>query len=138
METAGMFAPETPAAARERYESLRPAAQTVVESVARTVTDDQESFQQFTSDAAHAVAADALFAALLEVQVGRRAEYVEWCGDQSVDPVELGSDSVDNVVWHAPQFAETPIAATYQDQREAAVETLRQQAFGRLYREVVR
>ncbi|WP_233516936.1 DUF5809 family protein, partial [Haloferax sp. Atlit-6N] len=48
--------------------------------------------------------------------------------------ITLGSDDVDRVAWHAAPFAETVVAATFQNEREAAVGTLRKQAFSRLYR----
>ncbi len=48
-----------------------------------------------------------------------------------------GSDSVDNVVWHVAPFADRVVAATFQEERDAAVGTLRRQAFGSVYREVV-
>jgi len=54
-----------------------------------------------------------------------------------VDLTVFGSEDVDNVVWHAPPFADAAIAATFQDERDAAVATLRRQAFGRLYRDAL-
>jgi len=43
-----------------------------------------------------------------------------------------GSDNVDRVVWHA--FDGEAVAATFQQEEQAAISTLRRQAFGRLYR----
>ena len=54
-----------------------------------------------------------------------------------IEVVEFGSEHVDNVVWHEARIADTVLAATYQDERGAAVETLRRQALGRVYRDVV-
>jgi hypothetical protein len=42
---------------------------------------------------------------------------------------------VERVVWHVPPFADAAVAATFQDERDAAVATLRRQAFGRCYRD---
>jgi hypothetical protein len=47
---------------------------------------------------------------------------------------ELGSPNVDRVAWHAAPFADEAVATTFQNEREAAVGTLRRQAFSRLYR----
>ena len=48
----------------------------------------------------------------------------------------IESENVDNVAWHAPPFADA-VAATFQNEEDAAVETLRRQAFGRVYRELL-
>jgi hypothetical protein len=46
----------------------------------------------------------------------------------------FGSGDVDRVVWHAAPFAGEVVAATFQNERDAAVGTLRRQAFTRGYR----
>ncbi|MFC5970865.1 DUF5809 family protein [Halomarina salina] len=135
METEGLLAPESPADAREQYADLATAAATVVkESVRRMEFDRVERDERLTNDV-YATAHDALFASLLTVQVGTREEFETWCDDHpDYDRHVEGSDTVENVVWHAVPFAETVVAATYQNEREAAVGTLRRIAFGRLYR----
>ena len=136
METQGTFAPETIADAREAYEDVGPAAQTVVRETARAMEFDREEYRdRVTSDVVE-TARDALFASLLTVRVGTAEEFEDWCAERPAYEVRVeGSDSVDFVVWHAAPFAETIVAATFQNEEAAAVGTLRRQAFGRIYRE---
>jgi hypothetical protein len=135
METEGVFDPETLAAAREAYESVGPAAQTVVRETASAMDFDREEYRdRVTSDVVE-TARDALFASLLVVHVGDREAFEAWCADADVDVTVLGSDEVDRVVWHVAPFADAAVAATFQAERDAAVATLRRQAFGRLYRD---
>ena len=140
MDTEGEFAPATPAAARERYETVGPTAQVVVKEIAKAMDMDAEEYdRRVTSDVVE-TARDVLFASLLEVRVGTRTEFEEWLGSSEYDEAavwEAGSEHVDNVVWHATPAADTVVAATFQDQRRAAVGTLRRQAFGRVYRDLV-
>jgi hypothetical protein len=137
METEGQFSPTTAAQARDRYESLGSTAQVVVKEIAKAMKLDAEAYRERVTGEVVETARDVLFAESLSVTVGSRAEFEDWRGgaDHAVEVV--GSENVDNVVWHAPAFAETAVAATYQSERDAAVSTLRRQAFGRIYREVV-
>jgi hypothetical protein len=137
MDTEGSFAPETPTAARERYESLRPVAQIVVSEVTNAMGFDAEEYDRRVTGEVIETARDALFASSLAVHVGTREEYESWLSETDREVHEVGSEHVDNVVWHAPPFADQAVAATFQDERRAAVDTLRRQAFGRIYREVV-
>ncbi|MEF8814553.1 MAG: DUF5809 family protein [Halovenus sp.] len=137
METEGIFAPETPAAARDRFASLAPAAKTVLREVGRELSMDTGTYQEQIDDDLRLTAQESIFASLLAVRVGTRTEYEQWRETADVGIVEVGSENVDHVVWHAPPFADTAVAATFQNEREAAVGTLRRQAFGRLYRDVV-
>lgn len=138
MDIEGTIAPATADAARERYEAFGPTAQVVVKEVAKAMEMDAEEYRdRVTSDVVE-TARDALFASLLEVHVGTRAEFDEWTADHDEYAVhEAGSEHVDNVVWHAAPATETVVAATFQDEREAAVGTLRRQAFGRVYQDLV-
>lgn len=138
METEGVFAPETREAARERYEELGTAAGETVRAVAREMSFDSAEYDRRVTDDVRATAQDALFASLLAVQVGTRAEYERFRESHEGELVEVGSEGVDRVVWHNPPWSDTAVAATFQHERQAAVTTLRQQAFGRLYSEVVR
>jgi hypothetical protein len=135
METEGVYAPETVDEASAAYEDAGPAAQVVVRETVRAMEFDREEYRdRVTSDVVE-TARDALFASLLAVHVGDRTEFDEWCEDHpDYELHETGSENVDNVVWHAAPFAETAVAATYQQERDAAVGTLRRQAFGRIYR----
>lgn len=134
MHTRGVFVPETEAEARERYERLGPVAQTVVRETAKGMAFDREEYDERVTPEVVARVRDALFASLLEVTVGSREEFDDWAESHDGDVSVVGSGNVDNVAWHAPPFAEA-VAATFQEEEDAAVETLRRQAFGRIYRE---
>jgi hypothetical protein len=137
METEGQFSPPTVAAARDRYESLGSTAQVVVKEVAKAMGLDAEEYRERVTGEVVETARDVLFAESLSVTVGSRAAFDEWCADTDYEVEVIGADNVENVVWHAPEFAETAVAATYESERDAAIGTLRRQAFGRIYREVV-
>ncbi|MFB6307976.1 MAG: DUF5809 family protein [Haloarculaceae archaeon] len=137
MHTQGSFAPETAAEASERYERLGSTAQVVVREIARAMELDAEEYDRRVTDEVVETAHDALFASSLLVRAGSRTEFAEWCEDRDVEIVEIGSENVDNVAWHHAPFADAVVAATYQGEQQAAVDTLRRQAFGRLYREVL-
>jgi hypothetical protein len=137
MDTEGLFAPETAEAARERYEALGPSAQTVVKEVTRAMEFDATEYDERVSGDVVETARDALFASMLEVRVGSRAEFEDWRESADCEVTEVGNENVDNVVWHVAPFADEAVAATFHDERRAAVGTLRRQAFGRIYREVL-
>ncbi|MFC7058012.1 DUF5809 family protein [Halovenus salina] len=137
METDGLFAPETAAEANAQFETLAPAASEVVRAVAKEMGFDTGEYDDRVTGEVIETAREALYASLLEVRIGDREEYYEWCDDHECEPVEVGSQNVDRVVWHAAPFAETAVAATFQEEREAAVATLRRQAFGRLYADML-
>lgn len=137
MDTEGLFAPETAAAARERYEALGPSAQTVVKEVTRAMAFDATEYDDRVTGEVVETARDALFASMLEVRVGTREEYEQWHESTTVDVTEVGNENVDGVVWHVAPFADEAVAATFHEKRRAAVGTLRRQAFGRIYREVL-
>lgn len=138
METEGVFAPETVEEARDAYESVGPAAQVVVRETAKAMDFDRDEYRERVTSEVVMTARDALFASLLVVSVGEREEYEAWCEDHPDYEVhEVGNENVDRVVWHVAPFAETVVAATFQHEQEAAVGTLRRQAFGRIYREYV-
>jgi len=139
MDTEGEFAPATAAAARERYAALGSTAQVVVREVAKAMAMDADEYDRRVTSDVIETARDALFASLLEVRVGSRAEYESWLAEEGYDETaveEVGSEHVGNVVWHAAPTGAV-VAATFQDERRAAVETLRRQAFGRVYRDLV-
>ncbi|WP_436925851.1 DUF5809 family protein [Halosimplex amylolyticum] len=138
MDTEGTIAPATADEARERYEALGSTAQVVVKEVAKAMAMDADEYRERVTSDVVETARDALFASMLEVYVGTREEFDEWTAENDGFAVtEVGSEHVDNVVWHVAPAAETVVAATFQDEREAAVGTLRRQAFGRVYRELV-
>ncbi|MEF8856567.1 MAG: DUF5809 family protein [Haloplanus sp.] len=137
MTTEGVFEPETLADARDAYESVGPAAQTVVRETASAMEFDREEYRDRVTSEVVETARDALFASLLVVHVGDREAFESWreATDADLDLTVFGSEDVANVVWHAAPFADAAVAATFQDERDAAVATLRRQAFGRLYRD---
>ena len=136
MHTDGVFAPETAAEARELYESVGPAAQTVVRETARAMEFDRDEYRDRVTSEVVETARDALFASLLAVHVGEYEEFEAWLPDHpEYEAVTLGSEDVSRVVFHPVPFAETVVAATFESEEAAAVATLRRQAFGRLYRE---
>ena len=136
METHGLLAPDEATAAREQYEQVGPAAQTVVKETAKAMRFDRGEYEERVTGEVVETARDALFASLLEVQTGGREEF-EGAIPDSFDVVEEGSENVDNVAWHVAPAAETVVAATYQREEAAAVATLQRQAFGKVYRELI-
>ncbi|MBV0924309.1 hypothetical protein KTS45_08855 [Halomicroarcula limicola] len=137
METEGQFSPTTVAEAQDRYEALGPTAQVVVKEVAKAMGLDAEEYRDRVTSEVVETARDVLFAESLAVTVGTAEEFEAWAADADHEVTVVGADNVDNVVWHAPEFAEEAVAATFQSERQAAVGTLRRQAFGRIYSEVV-
>ncbi|QZX98267.1 DUF5809 family protein [Halobaculum rubrum] len=151
MDTEGTLAPATPAAAREEYDTLVPAAKVAVREATRAMAFDREEYAERVTGEVIETVRDALFASLLRVHVGTREEYEAWLDDHPEYESDVaGSDNVDNVVWHPVAFApdgegegersertKPVVAATWQAEREAALGTLRRRAFGRAYRPVV-
>ncbi|MFW5903475.1 MAG: DUF5809 family protein [Halolamina sp.] len=137
-DTTGWVDPDTETEAREVYESLEPTARSVVRETAKAMAFDRSEYETRVTPEVVETVRDALFASLLAVTVGSREAFENWREDYDGEVVEIGSENVDRVVWHAPGFADEAVAATFQDEPDAAIGTLRRQAFGRLYREVVR
>jgi hypothetical protein len=137
METEGLLAPETVEAARSHYEALGPQAQVLVKEVAKAMALDADAYEQRVDADVVATAREVMFASRLEVHTGTRAEFDAWVADREESVTELGSEHVDHVAWHRAQAVGEIVATTYQNERAAAVETLRRQALGRCYREVL-
>lgn len=138
MEREGFLAPETETEARTAYGDLVDAARTVTREVGKAMGFDHEEFDERLTEEVVLTAHDALFASLLTVRIGSREEFEQWRADADCEVVVLGSEQVGGVAWHVAPFADLAVAATFEQNREATVGTLRRQAFGRLYREVVR
>ncbi|WP_435183245.1 DUF5809 family protein [Halobellus sp. EA9] len=135
MESHGTLSPASIEEARAAFEAAGPTAQRVVRETAKAMEFDREEYRERVTSAVVERVRNALFADRLAVRTGSRAEFESWVEDHPDYDVEtIGSDDVDRVAWHAAPFAETALAATFQNEPEAAVETLRRQAFGRLYR----
>jgi hypothetical protein len=133
MDVEGSLSPDTESEARAVYEAVGPTAQLVVKEVAKAMDFDREEYRERVTSGVVETARDVLFAAELEVRVGSREEFEAFCEGFDGDVVERGSEHVEMVAWHVAPFAETVVAATFADEREAAVGTLRRQAYGELY-----
>ncbi len=139
MRTEGVFAPESEAEARDAFESVGPAAQVVVRETTRAMEFDREEYHERVTGDVIETARDALFASLLTVHVGDRADWEQWQADHPDFSVHVnGSEHVENVVWHVAPVAQTAVAATFQEEEEAAIGTLRRQAFGRIYDDLLK
>ncbi|ELZ23210.1 DUF5809 family protein [Natrinema limicola] len=136
MHTEGTFAFESVEDARATYDAVGPAAQTVVREVAKAMAFDREEYDERVTGDVVETARDALFASLLEVHIGSRSEFEDWCETYNGEVTRVGHEAVDHVVWHVGPDDEA-VAATFQNEKAAAVATLRRQAFGRLYRDLV-
>jgi hypothetical protein len=135
VERDGVFEPETLESAREAYGSVGPAAKTTVRETATAMDFGKEEYRdRVTSDVVE-TARDAIFASLLVARVADYETFDSWRDEAGVDVTVLGSPDVDRVGWHVAPFGDAAVAATFQDEREAAVATVRRQAFGRLYRD---
>jgi hypothetical protein len=152
MHAEGQLSPASATAARREYADLAGAARTVTRETAKAMGFDREEYADRVDDDVRATVRDALFASLLEVRVGDRDEFEEWRAGFDGDLRVMGSDEVDNVTWHVVPFGAdgpptrgaddgdvTPVAvaATFQDEPDAAVATLRRSVFGRVYRDVI-
>lgn len=139
MDTEGSLAPETPAEAREEYGTLVPAAKVAVREAAKAMEFDREEYAERVTGEVIGTVRDALFASLLRVHVGTREEFDAWLDEHPEFEADVaGSENVERVVWHPVPFAGeggVAVAATFHDEREAALGTLRRRAFGRIYRE---
>lgn len=130
-----MLAPGTVEEARAAYREVSPAAREVVRETARAMGFDAEEYRERVSGDVVGTAREALFASLLTVRVGTIEEFDDWRAGYDGDCTVIGSEQVDRAVWHAVPFADTAVAATFQEEEDAAVSTLRRQAFGRHYRD---
>jgi hypothetical protein len=137
MHTRGSLAPETVDEARERYETLGSTAQVLLKQVAKAMSFDESEYERRVTPEVIETAREVLFADDLRVHVGTRQEYEAWLEDREYETTEHGSPNVTRVAWHPAPFAGEVVAATFEHEADAAVETLRRQAFGGLYREVL-
>ena len=135
MRTEGTFAPESWEAARDRFDAVGSTAQTVVREVAKAMEFDREEYDERVTGDVVETARQAIFAEELAVHVDEWEAFESWRETYPPDVHVVGSDNVDRVAWHAAPFAGTAVAATFQDEPEAAVATTRRMAFNRIYRE---
>ena len=140
METKGSFAPATVEEARDRYAEAGEAARVVVRETAKAMGFDGAEYDERVTGEVIETARDALVAALLTVHFADRETFEACVDEREFTPEQvtvLGSEHVDNVVWHAAPFADAVVAATFQNEPEAAAGTLRRNAFGRIYRDAL-
>lgn len=116
------------------YEGLAPVAQTIVRELARSMEFDRAEYNNRVSTTVVETARNAMFASLLEVKVGTKADLNKWQSEIPYDVVCAGSEHVDNAAWHNAPFADQAVAVTFQNEPDAAVGTLRRMAFNRIYR----
>ncbi|MFB6252486.1 MAG: DUF5809 family protein [Halobellus sp.] len=135
MDTQGALSPEALEEAQAVYEAAGPTAQQVVRETAKAMAFDREEYRERVTSEVIERARNVLFAERLSVTVGSRAAFEEWREAHPTYDVELqGSDNVERLAWHSAPFAETVVAVTFQNEPEAAIGTVRRQAFGRIYR----
>jgi hypothetical protein len=135
MDTDGTLSPESLAEARAAFEAAGPTAKQVVREVAKAMEFDREEYRDRVTATVVERARNVLFADRLAVRVTTREEFDAWVDDHPDYEVTLaGSPDVDRVVWHVAPFADAVVAATFHEERDAAVGTLRRQAFSRVYR----
>jgi hypothetical protein len=138
MQTDGVLEPETEAAVREAYDGVGPAAREVVRESTKAMGFDRDEYDERVTSGVVETARDALFASLLVVHRGSRAEFEAWCDDHpDLERVRIGSPDVANVAWHPAPAVDVVAAATYQNEPDAAASTVRRQAFGRFYRDLL-
>jgi hypothetical protein len=134
-ETYGTFSPESWATAERRYERLGSTAQVVVRAVTKAMEFDREEYDRRVTADVVETARQALFAETLAVRVADRAAFDSWREEYTDEVHVAGSDAVGNVAWHVSAPARTAVAATFENEPEAAVGTVRRMAFDRLYRD---
>lgn len=138
MHTDGSFSPDTEQAVRERYETLGPTAQTVVREVATAMEFEKEEYDERVTSEVVERARNALFASLLCVHVGTREEFDDWqTAHPEYETHVIGNENVERIAWHVAPAVDTAVAATFAHEERAAIETLRRQAFGRIYRDLL-
>ena len=131
----GTLAPETWAAAHERFEALGPTARSVVREVAKAMEFDREEYDdRVTSDVVE-TARRAMFAEELAVRVDDAEAFEAWRAETAHEVHVVGHEAADRVAWHDAPAAGRAVAATFGSEPEAAVATVRRMAFNRLYRE---
>ena len=135
METEGSLSPESVDDARAAFDVAGPTAKQVIREAAKAMEFDREEYRERVTSGVVERARSVLFADRLAVTVGTRAEFDGWVDTHpDYEVTRFGSPDVDRVVWHAAPFADEVVAATFQNERDAAVGTLRRQAFSRIYR----
>ncbi|MDZ7701627.1 MAG: DUF5809 family protein [Halobacteriales archaeon] len=135
MERRGSDEFETASAARQAFEAAGPTAQIAVREATKAMGFPREEYEERVTPEVVETVRDVVFAGRLAVTVGTAEEFEAWRDSTDLAVTVIGSEHVDNAAWHAAPFCGEAVAATFQDEPDAAVETLRRQALGRIYRE---
>ena len=135
MHTEGILAPGIAQAAREQYAAVGPAAQTTVREVAKAMEFGREEYDERVTSEVTETARQTIFAEQLAVRVDDAEGFEAWRAETDHEVRVVGHDAVDRVAWHAAPAAGRAVAATFQNESEAAVSTVRRAAFNRIYRE---
>lgn len=133
-ETRGTFEPKSWEAAETMFKAVGPTAQTVVREIARAMAFDREEYGERVTSEVVETARQALFAETLAVKVADRETFESWRSECSGEVHVAGSDTVGRVAWHVSPTGEA-VAATFENEPDAAVGTVRRMAFNRLYRD---
>ena len=134
-EVRGTVAPESWADAEDRYDSLGATAQSVVRETARAMEFDRAEYDDRVTGEVVETARQTLFAETLAVRVADRGTFDSWRETYSGDVRIAGSANVNRVAWHVSPAADAAVAATFENEPDAAVGTVRRMAFNRLYRD---
>ena len=139
METVGFLTFETDTAVRTSHEQYRPIARELVREVSLSLGLAGDAYRDAVTDEVIQTAHDAYFASLFQVMIGDSAAFVEWKerNAPNYDVTLEGSEHVDRRAWHPAPFANSVAAVTFNEQADAAVSTVRRQAYGRLYRDIL-
>lgn len=135
VEVRGRCEPDSWADAADRYESLGPTAQSVVRETARAMSFERSEYDKRVTASVVETARQTLFAEALAVRVADSETFEAWHEAFAGDVRVAGSDAVERVAWHVSPAAGAAVAATFQNEPEAAVGTARRMAFNRLYRD---
>jgi len=135
VELRGRHEPESWDDAADRYGALGPTAQSVVRETARAMGFERSEYDERVTADVVETARQTLFAETLAVRVADSERFEAWREGYPGAVRVAGSDAVDRVAWHVSPAAGTAVAATFQNEPEAAVGTVRRMAFNRLYRD---
>ena len=140
METVGYLAPETPEAVEEAYADCEPIARELTREIVLATGIDSASYHDMMTTEVIEAAQAVYFSSVLRIHTGSREEFSEWIASSPYTEEAVhreGSPNVDQIAWHVSRATDQIVAATYHQQREAALSSLRRIVWGRLYAEMV-
>jgi len=135
MERQGVYEPETAEAVQEAFADTGSAAQIVLKEATKAMGFENSEYDDRVTGDVIQTAHEALFASLLVVYHGPREAFEDWCESNQYSVDFAGSETAESVVWHPVAIDETVVAASYQNEPDAAAATVRRRAFGQFYRE---